>query len=79
MSWRAEKPQPIDADTAVAYADDKGWDAEWANMTPEEIVADMRRYVGPETLADEFVQNEPLYRLWALRRLQRISEDARHD
>ena len=41
MSWRAEKPQPIDPDTAVAYADDKGWDAEWANMTPEQMVADM--------------------------------------
>ena len=63
---------PVDADDAVAYGDDKGWDVEWAGMTPEQIVADMRRVVPSMALADAFTQNETLYRLWAQWRLQRL-------
>ena len=68
----------VDADVAVAHADDNGWDADWAAMTPEQIVADMRRFVPPLPLADAFTHNETLYRLWAQWRLQRqidASED----
>lgn len=66
----------VDADDAVAHADDKGWDAEWAEMTPEQIVADMRRVVPSLALAAAFIENEPLYRLWAQWRLQRLISDA---
>lgn len=69
---------PVDADVAVAHADDNGWDCDWSAMTPEEMVADMRRFVPPLVLADAFIQNETLYRLWAQWRLQRLidaSED----
>lgn len=63
---------PVDSDDAVAYGDDNGWDVEWAGMTPEQIVADMRRVVPSLVLAAAFIENETLYRLWAQWRLQRL-------
>lgn len=63
---------PVDADAAVAHADNKGWDVEWAGMTPEQIVADMRRVVPSLVLAAAFIENDALYRLWAQWRLQRL-------
>ena len=69
---------PVDADDAVEHAGENGWDVEWAGMTPEQMVAEMRRVVPSHLLSVAFIENDPLYRLWVHCRLQRLisaSED----
>lgn len=71
--WRAPI---IDPDEAARCADDSGWDVDWAGMTPEQMVADMRRVVPPLALAAAFIENEALYALWAQWRIEKLKGDA---
>jgi hypothetical protein len=70
--WRAPI---IDAEDAVRHADETGWDVDWAGMTPEQMVADMRRVVPPLALAAAFIENEALYALWAQWRIEKLKGD----
>lgn len=71
--WRAPI---VDAHDAVRHADDEGWDVEWAGMTPEQMVADMRRVVPSLALAAAFIENDALYALWAQWRIEKLKGDA---
>lgn len=62
----------VDAETANRHAEDKGWDADWAGMSPEQMVAEMRRVVPPMILAFAFIENEQLATLWYQWRLEKL-------
>jgi hypothetical protein len=66
----------VDAETATAYALDKGWDCDWAGMSPEQMVDEMRRVVPPLVLASAFIENEQLAALWFQWRLEKLKGDA---
>jgi hypothetical protein len=71
--WRTPIVDPADA---MRHADKNGWEVEWAGMTPEQIVADMRRVVPTLVLAQAFIENEALYAIWAQWRIEKLKGDA---
>lgn len=62
----------VDAETANRIAEDRGWDADWAGMIPEQMVAEMRRVVPPMLLVAAFIENEQLATLWYQWRLEKL-------
>lgn len=67
-----DRVEIVDAQTANMFAEHEGWDADWAAMSPEEMVAEMRRVVPPMVLVSAFVENEQLATLWYQWRLEKI-------
>jgi hypothetical protein len=65
----------VDAETAAEFGLDMGWDAEWADMTPAEKVADMLRYMPSSVLHDAMTENDTLWFLYCQWRLEKLKGD----
>ena len=71
-----DRAEIVDAHTASMYGLDKGWDAEWADMSPSEKVADILRYVPSGVLHDAMNENSALWYLYCQWRLEKLKGDA---
>jgi hypothetical protein len=65
----------VDAQTATAYALDKGWDFDWAFMSPAEKVEAMLAIVPERLVCEAMNENEKLAALWFQWRLEKLKGD----